>query len=165
MLEVHEDVVVRGGGPYIVERAFEFNRFDEQARHVAIVGVLAADADFADAGEVVDVVPFHFGAGEIADGSFEDELSELVGRDGLRGADGGESAAAIAAQAEVDTEAGSTFFEGGEVLGDICIRGREDDTLKVAHAVVLHADFKRSGVQADGHEGGLLDGGGELAVA
>ena len=101
-----EDIAVGDGGPGVVEGAFEFDGSDEEAGHIAAVGELAAGGDFADAGEVVDVIFFHVGTGEVTDGAFEDEAGEFIAGDGLGGADGGEGAAAVAAEAEVDSEPG-----------------------------------------------------------
>ena len=54
-----------------MERSFELDRPDQQPRHVAAVGVFAAHADLANAGEIIDVVLLDVRAGEVADGSFK----------------------------------------------------------------------------------------------
>ena len=70
--------------PRLVERPFELHRPDQQPRHVAAVGVLAADADLANAGEVVDVVLLDIRAGELSIAPSNTKRASFVARHGLR---------------------------------------------------------------------------------
>ena len=103
--------------------SIEFDGIDQQPGHVAAVGVFAAHADFPHPGQVVHIVFFHIGAGVVADGSFKGVSGQGGTGDILRGADGGQGAAAIAAETEVDADAGialfesKEFFQGGRVFG------------------------------------------------
>ena len=85
--EIHEDVSMGRWRPLVVKRTFEFDRPDEQARHVAAIGVLAANCNFTHACEVIDVILFDVGAGVIANRIFKDEAGELVRRGIAQGLD------------------------------------------------------------------------------
>ena len=164
---VKEDGFVGRRGPGLVEGTFELDGAEAEAGDVAVVGVLAADGDFADAGEVVDVILFDFGAGVVLDGAFENEAAVAGAGDDLRSADGGEGAAAVAAEADVDAEAGVALFEGCEALGEGVGGGNggEDEAFEAEGAVGGGADGERAGGETNGEEGGLLEGAGELAIA
>ena len=71
---------MRGRRPRLIERSFEFHGPDQQPRHVAAIGVLAANADFTNAREVIDIVFFDVRTGEIANRAFKHKARELVAR-------------------------------------------------------------------------------------
>jgi hypothetical protein len=118
-----EDVPVRRRRPRFVVWTFKLDRADQEARHVPAIGVFAANGNFVDPGEVVDVVVFDDRRREVVDCSFEDVLCQLLACDGLRRADGGEGTAAVAAQTKVNADAGLALFERQKAPGQVVIRG------------------------------------------
>src|SRR5437879_6594855 len=90
--------------PGLIERSLKFHGPDHQPRHVAAVGVLAADADFADAREIVDIVLLDIRAWEITDGPFEHKARELLAGHGLWHPGRSERAAAIPSQPQMHTK-------------------------------------------------------------
>ena len=153
--------------PRLVERPLEFHRPDQQTRHVAAVGVLAADANFTHARQVVDVVLFDLGAGEITNGPFEYEFCEPCAGHSLRRAYLRERAAAIAAQAQMHPELRHALFKREKTLCKFlfcCDRG-EHDPVQFRHPGMLGADAHGPRTEPCYKECRLLQHAGELPVA
>lgn len=113
---IEEDAAVCRGWPGFEERAFELNGLNVESWQFPSVREFAADADLADSGEVIHVVFFDFGCGEVADSGVEDVLLNLVAAYFDGESYGSECAAAVPAQSEVDSQpwsAGFKFQEGG----------------------------------------------------
>ena len=121
-----------------------------------------------DAGEVVDVVLLNDRGREVVNGAFKDVLDQVGSGDGLWRADGSESAAAVAAEAEVNADSRLPFLEDGEALWltrlrePIGVRTMRSSSLNV---VVFGADRERTGFQPDHQEGWLIQCPCEFAVA
>ena len=151
-VEVHENAAMRLWRPLLVERPFELHRADHQARHVAPVGVLAADADLADAGQVVDVVLLHVGTREVLDRALEHEVLQVGFGHGLGSADRCKGAAAVAPEAKVDSEARNALFKCLESPGHVVVgvKQREHDPVQVLDARRGSANGKRARFEPDG---------------
>src|SRR5262249_42837231 len=161
-----EDVPMRPWWPGFEIRAFELDRAYEQAWHVAAVRVFAADADFVDAGQVVDVVLLHHRSREVVDRAFEDVLAKAGSSHGLWRSDRCERAAAIAPQTQVNAYSRLTLLKDGKTPGQSVVRGQrgENDAVEFFNRVVLDADFKRGRLEPDHQEGWLIQCAGEFAV-
>ena len=153
--------------PGVVERAFELDRPDQQPRHVAAVGVLAAHADLAHAGEIVDVVLLDVGAGEVADGPLEHEAGERRRSTRSGPPDRGERAAAIATQAQVHAEARRPLLERRESPGQRIVRGQrcQDNAVQPRRAGDSCSDRELAGIEPHHQERRLLPCRRELPLA
>ena len=100
--------------PSLVIRPFELDRPDDEPGHVAAVGVLAANADLVNTGEVVDVVLLDNRPWEVLERAFEDVFREFFAGDRLRRADGRERTAAIAPEAKMDADSRLTLLKSRE---------------------------------------------------
>ena len=116
------------GRPGFEVWTFELNGLNIEAWQIPSIGVFAADTDFANSGEVIHVIFFNFGRGEVGDGGIEDLLLNLVTANFDRQSDGSESAAAIPAQSEVNSQPRSACFESEEAgsLGEFRSQGSDE---------------------------------------
>src|SRR5262245_18215486 len=118
---VEEDVTMRGRWPSLVDWPLEFHRPDEESRHVATVGVFAANADLTNASEIVDIVLFYLGTGEVADSAFKYDACELVAGYGLRCPQWRKRAAAIATQPQMHAHSGRPLLERSKSLRNLLL--------------------------------------------
>src|SRR4051812_13753396 len=160
MGRLDEDVAMRRRRPSRVVRTFELNRTNQQPWHVAAVSVFTANANLADAGQIVDIVGLDVGAGKVANGALEDIFLEIAGGHYLRLANLSQRAAAIAPQAKMHTQQWRALLKRLKSPGQLARVGdaTEAKSLEPAAIAITRTELQLGGRQSDQRERGDLLG-------
>ena len=132
-------------GPGIVEWSFKLNRSDQKSGHITAIRVFAADSDFPNSCQVIDVVLFDVGTGKVVDSSFKNIDLKIIRCHGLRPSNRRQRAAAITTQSQIHSDGRPALFESRKAsAGLTClINPAENQALQtgLVFALSLQIDF------------------------
>ena len=118
-----KDVAVSPGGPAFIIGPFNLNRLDEHPRNLAVIGGLATDRNFLQAGQIIGVPRLGIRGSKTADRSAERVTLDRRGGNGLGLGEPGKARTHVRPQPHVDAHVRNPLLKGREVPPILAVRG------------------------------------------